>query len=72
MVDSSARVWLVAVREEIGSIRVLTDNATASGMTKWRARMIHSYRKLSWRTFYHLLQERCDLARGFYWRQYAN
>lgn len=38
MVDPAARVWLVAVREEIGSIRVLTDNATANGMSSFPMR----------------------------------
>ena len=38
MVDSGARVWLAAIREEIGSIRLLTDNATAAGMVSFPMR----------------------------------
>ena len=38
MVDAGARVWLAAIREEIGSIRVLTDNATAAGMVSFPMR----------------------------------
>ena len=38
MVDAGARVWLAAIREEIGSIRVLTDNATSAGMVSFPMR----------------------------------
>ncbi len=38
MIDAAARVWLIAVREEIGSIRVLTDHANAAGMASFPMR----------------------------------
>ena len=38
MIDAADRVWLAAVREEIGSIRCLTDNANAGGLASFPMR----------------------------------
>ena len=38
MVDSAERMWLAAIRDEIGSIRLLTDHANAGGMASFPMR----------------------------------